>query len=229
MYQQIKHCSIDLWFTLIKSDPVFKHKRALFFYEHINTKQKTIEEVEAVFRKVDLMCNAINEKTGNNICAEEMYGMVIYLLNDSMLHFGKEELSQLYSKLEILFFEYSPVLFNEETVPALKKIKQDKTLSILSNTAFIKACTLRKLLTKLDVEKFFDFQIYSDEVGLSKPNAAIFNLMMLQISTWHKDILPNQVLHIGDNPIADIDGAAALSIHTFQINTNDKIIANIFD
>jgi putative hydrolase of the HAD superfamily len=229
MYQTIKHCSIDLWFTLIKSNPVFKHKRALYFYEHINTKQKSLEEVEAVFRKVDLMCNAINEKTGNNICAEEMYGMVIYLLNDSMLHFDKKELSELYNALEKLFFEFSPVLFNKETLPSLEKIKNNKTLSILSNTAFIKASTLRKLLVKLDVEKYFDFQIYSDEVGLSKPNSTIFNLMMQQISTLHKDILPNEVLHIGDNAIADIEGAAALGIHTFQINTNDKIIANIFD
>jgi putative hydrolase of the HAD superfamily len=229
MYQTIKHCSIDLWFTLIKSNPVFKHKRALYFYKHINTQKKSLDEVEAVFRKVDLMCNAINEKTGNNICAEEMYGMAIYLLNDSMLHFCKFELSKLYNNLEELFFEFSPVLFNEETLPALEKIKKYKTLSILSNTAFIKASTLRKLLIKLDVEKYFAFQIYSDEVGLSKPNAAIFNLMLKQINMLHDGILPNQILHIGDNPIADIAGANVLGINTFQINTNDKIIANIFD
>ena len=224
-----KHCSIDLWFTLIKSNPVFKSKRALYFYEHINTKNKSLEEVEAIFRKVDLMCNAINEKTGNNICAEEMYGMVIYLLNDSMLDYGKERLTNLYEELEKLFFAFSPVLFNEQTLPTLEKLKKEKTLSILSNTAFIKASTLRKLLNNLNIEDYFSFQIYSDEVGFSKPNAAFFYLMLEQATVLHKGITVNEILHIGDNAIADIAGAKLLGINTFQINTNDKIIANIFD
>ncbi len=229
MIQTIKHCSIDLWYTLIKSNPVFKSKRAFYFYENINSKNKTLVEVEAVFRQVDLMCNAINEKTGKNICAEEMYSMVIYMLNDSMLHYGKAELANLYSKLEELFFQFSPVLFNEETLPTLQKIKKDKTLSILCNTAFIKGNTLRMLLVKLDIEHFFSFQIYSDEVGLSKPNEAIFKLMIEEIDVLHNEILNNEILHIGDNAIADIAGANAMGVSSFQINTNDKIIANIFN
>jgi putative hydrolase of the HAD superfamily len=229
MVQTIKHCSIDLWFTLIKSNPVFKHKRALYFYDHINTQQKSLEQVEAIFRKVDLMCNAINEKTGNNICAEEMYGMVIFMLNDSMLDYGKSELTDLYEELEKSFFDYSPVLFNEQTLPTLEKLKKEKTLSILSNTAFIKASTLRKLLCNLNIEDYFSFQMYSDEVGLSKPNEAIFKLMLDEIEVLHNGILNSEILHIGDNPIADIAGANALGINTFLINSNDKIIANIFD
>ncbi len=229
MVQTIKHCSIDLWFTLIKSNPVFKSKRALYFYEKINTKNKPLEEVEAIFRKVDLMCNAINEKTGNNICAEEMYGMVIYMLNDSMLHYDKDGLGNLYKEFEGLFFEFSPVLFNEQTLPTLEKLKEDNTLSILSNTAFIKASSLRKLLNNLDIESYFSFQIYSDEVGLSKPNEAIFKLMLAETALLHNGILNNEILHIGDNAIADIAGANALGINTFLINSNDKIIANIFD
>ena len=229
MVQSIKHCSIDLWFTLIKSNPVFKSKRALYFYEHINTKNRSLQEVEAIFRKVDLMCNAINEKTGNNICAEEMYGMVIYLLNDSMLHYDKIEIQQLYNDLELLFFEYAPVLFDESTLPTLEKITAKQTANISSNTAFIKGSTLRKLLQKLDIAHFFSFQLYSDEVGFSKPNAAFFYLMLEQAAALHKGITVNEILHIGDNAIADIAGAKLLGINTFQINTNDKIIANIFD
>lgn len=229
MIHTIKHCSIDLWYSLIKSNPVFKAKRALYFYEKVNTKNKSLEQVEATFRKIDLMCNAINEKTGNNICAEEMYGMVIYLLNDSMLDFEKEKLAYLYEELETLFFQFSPILFNEQTIPTLQKLKKTKTLSILSNTAFIKASSLRKLLSNLNIEQYFSFQIYSDEVGFSKPNQAIFKLMIYKINLVHNGILNKQILHIGDNPLADIEGAKALGINTFLINSNDKIIANIFD
>ena len=68
-----QHYSFDLWLTLIKSNPHFKKERALFFHKHLNTKHKSIEEVEKTFRQVDLMSNATNEKTGQNISANELY------------------------------------------------------------------------------------------------------------------------------------------------------------
>ncbi|RYD21052.1 MAG: HAD family hydrolase, partial [Spirochaetia bacterium] len=71
--KKYKHYSFDLWMTLIRSNPAFKLERTRFFYQHFNCKEKTLEEVGLVFRQIDVMCNAINEKTGGNIHAEEMY------------------------------------------------------------------------------------------------------------------------------------------------------------
>ena len=71
--QFYKHYSFDLWLTLIKSNPNFKKERALFFHKNFNSKKKNIEEIEKIFRQVDIICNSINEKTGKNIDADEMY------------------------------------------------------------------------------------------------------------------------------------------------------------
>jgi putative hydrolase of the HAD superfamily len=74
MYQ---HYSFDLWLTLIKSNPYFKIERTKIFHRDFNPAGKSIDDVARAFRQVDLMCNAVNERTGKNIDADEMYLMVI--------------------------------------------------------------------------------------------------------------------------------------------------------
>ena len=89
----------------------------------------------------------------------------------------------------------------------LKQItEQGKTVSILSNTAFIKGSSLRKLMAFYELESYFSFQIFSDETGYSKPNQMIFQLVYDEIKKINS-IAKNEVLHLGDNKIADYHGA----------------------
>jgi putative hydrolase of the HAD superfamily len=237
MYQKtmkhIKHFSFDLWFTLIKSNPAFKKERAHYFYTHFNTLKKPLETVEHVFRQVDLMCNAINEKTGKNIAAEDMYLMVMYQLNETLEPFAQLDMAMLYAEIEQLIFKHTPTVFNEATYNCLDRIKQKEgvTLNILSNTAFIKGATLRKINEQLRLAQYFDFQLYSDETGVSKPNAAMYRLLLQGVMDVRNDttIAPQDILHIGDNPLADISGARAFGINAFQINSNNQIITNLFN
>ena len=91
-------------------------------------------------------------------------------------------------------------------------------MSILSNTGFIKGYTLRKIITDYELEQYFSFQIYSDEVGFSKPNYKTFQLVYDQINS-SKKITKKEVLHIGDNSVADYDGAIkfGFSAHLLKI------------
>ena len=77
-----KHYSFDLWLTLIKSNPAYKQERTRYFYQRFNTKHKNLAEIAVIFRQVDLMVNAINERTGKNVDADEMYLMIISMIND---------------------------------------------------------------------------------------------------------------------------------------------------
>lgn len=40
--QKFKHYSFDLWLTLIKSNPEFKLKRTIFFYDKFNRLKKSL-------------------------------------------------------------------------------------------------------------------------------------------------------------------------------------------
>jgi len=223
-----KHYSFDLWLTLIKSNPLFKQRRSLLFHRQFNTLNKPLSEVERIFRQVDLMCNSINETTGKNIDADEMYLMVICMINDNQICLPDIDMNGLYKQTEELLFECMPLLYCNNTAEVLSQIKRqpDTTLSILSNTGFIRGVTLRKVLSQLGIGQYFDFQLYSDEAGLSKPNRAFFQLMLNEISAL-RNVSLNQVIHIGDNPKADVWGANAMGINSLLVNSNNTSIKQL--
>ncbi|MFP5080305.1 HAD family hydrolase [Pedobacter sp. JCM 36344] len=218
-----KHYSFDLWLTLIRSNPAFKIERAKYFHANYNSFGKSLEEVTAMFRNVDLMVNSINEKSGLNIDAEEMYLMVISIINNYSTDFSALDVNELYLSMETLLLENMPVIYCSESLGVLHQLKEsgNSTVSLLSNTGFIKGITLRKILQELKIDQALDFQLYSDEVRMSKPSPKFFQLMLDTIDKKkHLSIDPHEVLHIGDNPIADCMGAESLGIKSLLINSN---------
>ncbi|PVV52712.1 HAD family hydrolase [Chryseobacterium sp. HMWF035] len=199
------HFSFDLWLTLIKSHPEFKAKRVELFSSFFDVK-KTIDEVAKVVKYYDDLCNSINEVIGGNVDTFEIYLLILNALEVDVKQLNKDQLNQFYQKSEDLFLEYKPIVIFENLHQFFDEIKnQGKTINILSNTGFIKGKTMRKFLISENLDQYIDFHIYSDEMNCSKPDPKIFQEV--------KNLLPNQdldvkqVLHIGDNPVADYKGA----------------------
>ncbi|MBO9675334.1 MAG: HAD family hydrolase [Sphingobacteriaceae bacterium] len=225
-----KHYSFDLWLTLIKSNPRYKQERVQYFYRNFNGKNKTAEEIAIIFRQVDLMVNAINEKAGKNVDAEEMYLMIISMINDYDFNFRDVDLQQLDHDMEQIVFMHMPKLYSDDCLDVLAKIKESgkSTTNILSNTGFIKGKTLKKVVYQLGIDQYIDFQLYSDEVRMSKPSTGFFQLMLDTIDrTKHPGLLLSEVIHIGDNPYADVRGAEAMGINSMLINSNNLSISNL--
>lgn len=205
-YSNYKHLSFDLWLTLIKSNPEFKKKRNLLFKDFFEV-EYSIEKVTEVVRYYDVLCNNINEKTGFNIDTFEIYYFILNALNVNINDIEIAKLSKFYKETELLFMKFKPDLIYPKIQLLFEEIvEQEKTISILSNTAFIKGVTLRKLISYYDLENYFSFQIYSDETGFSKPSKEMFELVHSEIKSL-KSIEKKEVIHIGDNKIADYDGA----------------------
>jgi putative hydrolase of the HAD superfamily len=224
--KRYKHYSFDLWLTLIKSNPQYKVERAKLIHNCYNPLKKSLPEVATIFRQVDLMVNGINERAGKNIDAEEMYLMVISMLNNYSPNFGTINAGLLYEEMEDLVFDYMPEVYCSETADLLASLKESgATISLLSNTGFIKGRTLRKVLKSLGLDQYLDFQLYSDEERLSKPNLAFFQLMLDKIDrNKHPELKLHDVVHVGDNADADILGADLAGIHSVLINSNEQTI-----
>ncbi|MGV2449858.1 UNVERIFIED_CONTAM: HAD family hydrolase [Ralstonia mannitolilytica] len=199
------HFSFDLWLTLIKSHPEFKAKRVELFSSFFNV-DKPIEQVAKTVKYYDDLCNTINEVTGGNIDTFEIYLMILGSLDVDVKQLNKENLNKFYNKSEELFLEYKPVVIFENIHDFFEDIKnQGKTINILSNTGFIKGKTMRKFLIHENLDQYIDFHIYSDEINCSKPNPLIFQEVKNKIKD--QNLAMNQILHIGDNPVADYQGA----------------------
>nr|WP_232099677.1 HAD-IA family hydrolase [Flavobacterium bizetiae] len=167
----------------------------------------SIEKVSEVVRYYDVLCNNINEKTGLNLSTYEIYYLILGALEVNLESNGLDRLAAFYDETEALFFNNKPeLIFPDIKLQFEEIVAEGKSINILSNTGFIKGKSLRKLISHYELADFISFQIYSDEVGFSKPNKEIFQLVFEQVKE-SKKIEKNEVLHIGDNSIADYNGA----------------------
>lgn len=205
-HSNYKHLSFDLWLTLIKSNPEFKSKRNLLFKEYFDI-DCSLEKVTEVVRYYDVLINNINEKTGLNVDTFEIYCLILNALNVKIDEIEIKNLADFYKETELLFMQFKPNLIYPQIHLLFKEIvEQEKTINVLSNTGFIKGDTLRKLINNFELDQYFSFQLYSDETGFSKPNVKMFELVYDQIKK-NKIVKKLEVLHIGDNKIADYNGA----------------------
>ena len=73
----------------------------------------------------------------------------------------------------------------------------------------------RKLL-ELNIEKYINFMVSSEEAGIEKPHSHIFEMALSKLK-----LQPNDVIMIGDNFQKDIVGASLLGIRSFWINPDE--------
>lgn len=231
-----KHYSFDLWLTLIKSDPKFKQERDKYFYIHFNRGvQFSQEEVSAIIRDVDITCNAVNEIAGGSISPLEMYAMILRKLNYPTENLKETDLFAIYHKIEALFLKYPPQPYCKDTFPTLLKLREKgATLSLLSNTGFITGDTIDKMFDQhfpihvpgMSVKHIFSFRLYSDRFQCSKPSRRFFNLMT-EVCERNHAVSEKHILHVGDNPIADGEGAKRAGLAHYIINSNNQKIKDL--
>ena len=84
---------------------------------------------------------------------------------------------------------------------------QGVRLGIVSNTGRTPGVILRRVLDRHGLLGHFGAISYSDEVGVRKPDAEIF-----QATLARAGVRPEEAVHIGDNPDADVVGAQAVGM-----------------
>jgi putative hydrolase of the HAD superfamily len=80
-------------------------------------------------------------------------------------------------------------------------------LGIISNTGRTPGVILRRVLERHDLLRHFTAVSYSDEVGYRKPDAEIFRRTLAELG-----IGAGEAAHVGDNPIADVQGAQGVGM-----------------
>jgi len=100
-----------------------------------------------------------------------------------------------------------------EALPLLLELRQrGLRLGLICNTSITPGFALRRLLSRWGLGQLLAAQIYSDELGIRKPSAAIFReaARLLQV-----DI--RQMLHVGDRADMDVEGAQAAGAQALQV------------
>jgi len=215
-FNSYTHFSFDLWLTLLKSNPEYKKKLVVLFKDFFEI-DASLEQIATTVRYYDVACNTINEKTGSHLDTFEIYLLILNALQVTISDIKEEKLEHFYQETESLFMNYKPLLIFPDTRKVLHAMNiAGKSANVLSNNGFLKGKTMRKLLSFYEIDSYFDFQLYSDETGFSKPNPKMFALVWEHIQN-KKELFKTNVLHIGDNEIADYQGAKNFGFDAFLL------------
>ena len=222
----IKHISLDLWNTLLISNPNFSVERVNYFsnnYLSNVSNDLIIKEIENIGIETDL----INMSEGISITSEKMYSK---LLSKHNIILDESQLKKIYSDLELIFFKNLPSIIYKKDI--LKKcfenlLLKDYSLNISSNTAYIKGKTLISVLEKLELKQYFKFFIFSDEINYSKPSIKFFE-KLLKNCEKHK-INKENIIHIGDSIEADINGANQCEIKSHYVDKKQRKLVDFLN
>lgn len=219
----IKHVTIDLWLTLIRSHSSYKTERYQRVHTLLNQEigyKGQYKLLEGTINDVDRFHTSLCEKTGlHNMSLRDIWYMVIYRL-ELMHRVDLKLVGLIIDQCNDLFAEYPPVLIDPNTVEILKEINDmGIQIDIISNTGFITGTTLRRTLLNNTFRNVIRAMFFSDAMIFAKPNPGFFKKSLdSMILNGMKDLKPEEILHIGDSPTADQAGALAAGFKSILIN-----------
>lgn len=107
----------------------------------------------------------------------------------------------------------------DDVVPALTALKAcGLRLAVISNFD----ARLTDILRAFNLLEFFEAIYLSARIGAAKPDPRIF-----QAALQAHDLLPSEAVHVGDSLHEDVQGAAAVGLHSVWLaRDDDKAVAN---
>jgi putative hydrolase of the HAD superfamily len=217
----IQHISFDLWLTLIKSNPLFKCKRAELIVDRFRPKNMDVEQIETLIRQKDKIFDRYNEMYGIKIPSKCMYLNVLQSIDSQPCKLDDEDALWLMQQSNELLMDYPPQLLNEQIPDILNALRAEiGNLNIGSNTGYMEGQILRKVLKKIGIYDFFTFFVFSDEIQASKPSAGFF-----QSIHDRANVPKSNILHVGDNRKTDYQGAVNFGFKALLI-TNPNYTLN---
>lgn len=206
---QTKLITLDFWNTIGIPNPAFADART----ELLSLYGITREDYKNTKKYIDENL-AINLQR-----AVEPTDAVRYLFNNSGKLVSEEVVEQVSHSIQTLARLYQPTVNTPELEEAITFAKsKGVALGIISNTNFVDDSSILHSILE-QTNDWFDFGIFSGKVNLVKPDVNIFNLAILDYLDLRNELIkPENVLHIGDNPICDTQGATAAGFRAFTVD-----------
>jgi putative hydrolase of the HAD superfamily len=150
----------------------------------------------ALERRIEVLCLQLNQKLGN------------------------KELRRIADKIAAAWQAH--ISIDPQTVPVISALKHNKTVGLVSN--FDHPPHVRRFLSGNGLGNCFDTVIISGEVGVKKPDPAIFSFGLEQTG-----LAPDNVVYVGDTH-EDVAGAIAAGIRPiFLARPHNRTKGNALD
>ena len=113
-----------------------------------------------------------------------------------------------------------PPLLSDDAFETLQSMRDRVAkIGLICNIGRSSGKVLRELLRNLQVLEFFDATIFSDEVGIRKPDKRIFENAAERLG-----VPISSVIHVGDHPEADVWGAKQAGMRAILLELPPELL-----
>ena len=205
--RRIKAITFDLWETLLFERDGQSARRSSARCKDMAEALKTVG-IKIPAEKVDLALKETVSSllkvwdTGKDVTHLDQIQLVVKHASGGSVALKEKWVDVLSSAYVSAFFEVSSYL-NPDANEVLKWLRsRNKLVGLICNTGVTPAFALRRFLDDQGLGEYFDTMIFSDEVGVRKPDPRIFHLAAERLKAK-----PSEVVHVGDNLKCDVWGA----------------------
>jgi len=110
---------------------------------------------------------------------------------------------------EVFYQARNEVIFFDDALPALERLRQRYILGALSNG--------NADIRRIGLDHVFAFALSAIDVGAAKPEPILFEAACRQLN-----LPPERIVHVGDDPVSDVRGAAQAGMRTVWVNRDNR-------
>jgi putative hydrolase of the HAD superfamily len=216
----IRAVTVDLWGTLLHDPPVaddrHKSRRLADFTRILEAAGVPVvaERLDRAYQDSAVFLGQIWMQNRDVPVAQHVRAILLGLEGDVPRRLSAETQQALvdaYSRAAML----APPAAAEGARPALAALaRRGYTLCLVSNTMRTPGVVLREILKHYGLLDFFAHLTFSDECGIRKPEPEIFHRTLRAAKA-----APSDAIHVGDDPVLDVEGARAAGMRVIQLTT----------
>lgn len=215
--------TLDLWGTLIKSDPRFKPARNEMLRDFFAPGSITTA-FDAALRQKDREADALTMADGVDRGFRERLMATANTLSENMAFWAADEkrVQRALAAQDDLCRQFPPLPLDDRLPDLVSSLCETLPVGVVSNTGMLPGSTMRHALEAAGFGAIRDKSlIFSDEVEAeqgkgAKPYPNIFERAIARVP-W-SPMSPAEGLHVGDNYVADMLGARGVGMRSVQVN-----------
>lgn len=209
MTRKIKAITFDLWDTVFIDDsdepkrkaagrPTKPVERRLLVEQFLNRHQPVSRNlIDNVYDAIDAAFRKVWHEQHVTWKVPERLSLILKGLGCTLPGDEMAELVRLHEEMEL---EFRPD-FIPGVHAALRALNDNYKLGVISDTIFSPGRALRQLLADEGLLDLFDYFVFSDEIGYSKPETLVFESACKGLK-----VNPEELIHVGDREHNDITG-----------------------
>jgi HAD superfamily hydrolase (TIGR01509 family) len=217
----VKAVTFDLWETLLfEKDGASAQRTAARCRNLAQALTKlgmntSVEQVNHALNKtIKLLLNVWNEN--KDLTHTDQLQSIIRQVSKDRAKINEKWLPELSKAYISPLYEVPPYL-NPDAPQVLQWLqKKRKKIGLVCNTGITPGFELREFLSKIGASQYFDVMIFSDEVGIRKPDPRIFYLAARKL-----EAKPHETVHIGDNLKSDVWGAKSAGFKAIYLSADE--------